>query len=183
MFSIFKSTRKIKFEIDTPRILKYLQVSEAIFEQQFKILNKDYTRGDTNEYIKKPNANWDNPHIRQIQIELLLMLWDNRDALTGERFESGVPVHRHHYRILYISGNHIEFIKFDCRLQAQVPLSAASHAAVGSTTQARRYADRFKEAMEAWFNGEWYVPDWFTYLSDKKAFADHLRSLGFIEPK
>jgi len=66
MFSIFKSTRKIKFEIDTPRILKYLQVSEAIFEQQFKILNKDYTRGDTNEYIKKPNANWDNPHIRQI---------------------------------------------------------------------------------------------------------------------
>lgn len=193
LFTIFIATRGT----NTLDRLNYLETTEEYFEQHFKILNEQYMKLDEkgdkngimamNKYIKEPNANWKKPNIIIIQTDLLLELWDERDALSGDKLidEDGTllvnRVNRHHYRILFIRRAHIEYIKFDCRLQAQVPLSDASHNKMKKIIMAKRNAANFEKAMNKWMNGEWYVPDWWK-LEYRKDFEDHLIRIGFVKP-
>ena len=78
----------------------------------------------------------------------------------------------------YILFYHIEFIKFDCRLQALVPLSDSSHAAIRG--KPKYWEANFEKAMNKWLNGEWYIPEWWGVKS-KREFRDHLIRLGFTE--
>ncbi|MFX1328804.1 MAG: hypothetical protein ACFE91_11810 [Promethearchaeota archaeon] len=91
--------------------------------------------------------------IIRTQREILYALWGGRDLKSGKLFadivnkrreqqgldkltgdalyeEALKEIERHYLTILWIRGNHIEFMKRDCSLPALVPLSKSSHAAI-----------------------------------------------------
>ncbi|MFX0037653.1 MAG: hypothetical protein ACFE9I_18690 [Candidatus Hermodarchaeota archaeon] len=138
--------------------------------------------------------------IIRTQREILYALWGGRDLLTGELFtdivsrkrvEQGLPeltgdalyeaalkeIDRHHFTILWIRGNHIEFMKRDCSLPALVPLSKSSHAAIRGAP--RVWEQNFKEANEAVFNGKPYIPHWWR-SKYQKDFENYLRGEGWF---
>ncbi|MFX1480562.1 MAG: hypothetical protein ACFFCI_20930, partial [Promethearchaeota archaeon] len=184
LFSILKSSRASDFY----KFLTYFDTAEQYFREHFLTKLGEYqelTDQDKisawNQYCQKSIANFNDPNIRELQTALLLLVWDGRDALTGRKFEAGTEVIRHHYRILFIGDGGIEYIKFDCRLQALVPLTRSSHAKMQSLTNAKEYESNFMTAMEKWLNGEWYVPTWWKDPNDIKAFEQHLLRLGFVK--
>lgn len=129
-----------------------------------------------NNYIKKPNANFFNPKIMRIQQEILLSEWGRRDAMTGDPFKIGDKINRHHYKILFISGSNIEFIKFDCRISALVPLTDSSHAAIRNDPLI--WEERFERAKLAMSKGLPFIPDWWS-LQNQRDFRSYLRSIGY----
>jgi hypothetical protein len=79
------------------------------------------------------------------------------------------------------------FIKYDCRLVAQVPLSLSTHNMMSNRANADRYAGYFKNIMEKLMRGEWATPNW--WLEDSingpkriKSFEENLLRLGFVKP-
>ena len=194
---LFSISITIKRGATTLKRLDYLATTEEYFEQQFRILGEEYTglKGDKvkitamNKYISEPNANWRNPNTIEVQTDLMLELWDGRDAHNGERLvdEDGNllvrRINRHHYRILFIRGIKVVYIKFDCRLQAQVPLSDASHNKMKKATMAKRYAANFERIIEKLMRGEWATPNWWRDPAAIKSFEKNLLRLGFVKPR
>lgn len=189
VFSIFIATGGYRTS-DTLKRLTYLETKERNLEEylewaliKFRKAGGDSDKiDDMNKYCATPNNNWlQNPNIKQMQRELLLTLWADRDALTGELLKL-VDSRRHHYRILYKLGSRIGYIKFDCRLQALVPLSVASHGAMNDASNAKKYEEYFKEIMENLMKGEWAIPYWWQNLADIKEFEKNLLRLGFVKP-
>lgn len=137
-----------------------------------------------NQYCTEPGANWNS--VTYLQKRLLLEIWDGRDARTGESL-GGKTVIRHHYEILGIFGSDIIFMKYDCRLMAQVPLSEDSHGKIKVRDDAKDYAKKFKGIMEKLMRGEWATPDWWLKESKDgeariKSFEQNLLRLGFVRP-
>jgi hypothetical protein len=142
---------------------------------------------EMNQYSKGHHASWRS--VVDLQTALLLELWDGRDALTGKKLvsENGdllETVIRHHYEIIGYDGRDPIFMKFDCRLMAQVPLSDPSHGVVKQVVDSnpQKYADNFKKIMEKLMRGEWATPDWWRDPDDIKKFETNLVNLGFVRP-
>ncbi|MFW9878834.1 MAG: hypothetical protein ACFFG0_37620 [Candidatus Thorarchaeota archaeon] len=159
----------------TKKLWKDNNLKELIGNKKYKEIQR------INDYIATPNANFH--ALNEIQTKLLLAIFDSRDLKTGDPFKEDSngniveKVNRHHYEILFISGRHIEFIKFDCSLQALVPLTDSSH--MGIRGNPRRWSKYFKEVMEAIINGEPIIPSWWN-IGNKRDYKKYLRSLGFI---
>jgi len=175
--------------------LSYLLKTEQYFKEYYERMHKKYVDAEgninailaMNHYCTDPDADWGNPSMTALQIKLLLDLWDGRDALTGKllRDENGnllEKVSRHHYEVLAIYDGKIIFIKYDCRLVAQVPLSRSSHGKMKNAAKAREYSGYFKKVMEKLMRGEWATPDWWEDPRDIKSFEENLIKLGFVKP-
>lgn len=177
--------------------LSYLLKTEKYFKEYYERKHKKYVDAQgninailaMNHYCTDPDANWEKPSMTALQIKLLLDLWDGRDALTGERLrdENGnllERVERHHYEVLAIVDGKIIFIKYDCRLVAQVPLSKSSHGKMKSVANADRYAGYFKNVMEKLMRGEWATPYWWEKTNPEAlgSFEENLLRLGYVKP-
>jgi hypothetical protein len=144
---------------------------------------------EMNQYSKGHHASWRS--VVDLQTALLLELWDGRDALTGKKLvsENGdllETVIRHHYEIIGYDGRDPIFMKFDCRLMAQVPLCVDSHGKVNVRQNAGTISTMFKEVMEKLMRGEWATPDWWSKIPGGNerlvSFERNLLRLGFIKP-
>lgn len=101
------------------------------------------------------------------------------DKLTGDALyeEALKEIQRHHYKILWIKGSHIEFMKRDCGLEALVPLSKSSHAAIRGAP--RKWELNFRRANEAIFNGKTFIPSWWDLIYQRK-YSNYLRKNGWL---
>ncbi|KKK49728.1 hypothetical protein LCGC14_3132130, partial [marine sediment metagenome] len=176
--------------------LNYFLIQEKGFEDNLQLKREVYENvwdeiaevEKINQYFTGRGASWISALNKQTQ--LLLVLWDGRDALTGIKLidEDGILLEnivRHHYEILYFEGRKPRFIKFDCRLEAQVPLNGDSHGRVkasGAGENPQNYADLFRDIMEKLMRGEWATPRWWKNSVALRSFEGNLIRLGFTKP-
>ncbi len=198
VFSLFLDRYNQDHYSETER-LSYLLKYEKGFQEyyEWKQISYELSEGDIekikrlNEYSTGLGASWSS--VLDLQIELLLDLWDGRDALTGEllrdengdllRDENGHSlVIRHHYKILYYIGRRVYYIKYDCRLSAQVPLSINSHYEMNTFATADDNAKNFERVMKKLMRGEWAVPTWWENPRAISSFEQNLIRLGYIRP-
>ena len=178
--------------------VNYYKRHEPVFERWLTHVPLNLITSNPNVY-NKYHSSFSNPDVIRTQREILYLEWGGRDLVTGklfkdtvneERGKQGLPdltgnelykaalllIDRHHYQILQIVWGKITFMKRDCRLQALMPLTDASHGKIRGNP--REWERKFREAKEAVLKGKLYIPPWWD-VKDRIAFAQYLRKEGW----